>query len=184
MTEREQDYSNWAPEDLNREFLQIFELVPPDLPGTYYTGSKDKFEKSIGERQRSELKAIMSIRLEKLLDYALITDYCKKFFQARFENHFIYGMKYDESSKLFKSLLETIETKEGIFGEEESAEIETAAYYLYEFTVDDVQVELNAGRASADEIGSSIFEGRKTLEEWKMEYFERYGEEVTLPISQ
>ncbi len=103
MTEREQDYSEWTPGELNREFLQIFELVPPDLPGTFYTGSKDKFDKSIGERQRSELKALMSVRLKKLLDCALITDYCKRFFQARFENHFVYGLREDDSSQLFKS---------------------------------------------------------------------------------
>ncbi len=44
-----------------------------------------------------------------------------------------------------------------------------------------MQVELDNGRASQIEIGSSIIEGRKTLEDWRTGYFEKYREEITLP---
>lgn len=162
------------------DFRRIFDMLPNDLPGLYYSTIEEESVKSLKNRRDSELREVLARRLSGLLESSNLTKSGRAFFKSAFDVHYVYGLRQDHSSILLKSIIDSIETPEGIFGEE-AWEVDNAAFWAHDFEIFAMQSDLDRGLIQPEEVGDEIIKGKTLHQLWREEFRDKFGREPANP---
>jgi hypothetical protein len=184
---QERDFNQMTPQELNEEFVNIFEMLPKGLPGSFHNGLQTEFMRELNQRKDRESTELLRLRLRKILSKANITGMFGAFITLSYDTFSTYGIDNGSGRDFMQFVSETQQVEGGIFSKKQNAKLEERAMGIV--IKQTIGLEQQIKQHNVPDLYDPIFRfdintNVDMLKVWVSQFEEFYQQKPSLPSSQ